>query len=178
VFDLLLRDMAFDTVIDPSKVAWDEPVFVLRSNMMGHLQALLRQISAYCPNPDLHIMSHVRDEAAIRSAASGHVTFYPYPTPGRYKLEEVPAVTLGRLRAIKFQKAIVLDGTTVSQGLDEVLRLAESIGAVEMLCYTGGGTLARPASWRRCRHASTALQSLADWCQFRADPASRSLFAD
>src|SRR3954466_5761556 len=65
VLDMLLQDMALEPV-DPATVPWAEPVLVIRSAQMKQTDAFLRRVAQYGRPPAFHIISHARDEDAIR----------------------------------------------------------------------------------------------------------------
>ena len=161
------------TAVDPATLPWDRPIFVLRSGNMKRLQALLDEIVARCPTPALHVMSHARDERAIRDIArraSCDVTFHAHPVPGGYRLEDVPATLLDRLRATGFGMVLCLDAGTWGDRLGEVERLLAAILEPGMVSFLGDGTYASADDWRQRRRAEAAFLHLLDWYQFKLDP--------
>ena len=171
VLDLLLYDMAVDP-IDPATVPWDRPILVLRSANMDRMRAFLEQLVARCPTPALHIMSHARDEETIRAMAPCAFTFHAYPTPGRYRLAEVPAPMLDRLRSTDFGVLFFLDSETSSAFAAEVERLLSAIVENRMVSVREDGTWARAFDWRLRRRAEPAFLRLVEWYQLKLDPNS------
>src|SRR5579864_4390452 len=92
VLSHLFEDMTISAV-DVESLAWDRPIFILRSAHWDRLRAFLSVVLAHRPSPPLHIMSHAQDEAALSALVGGDFTFYPYPMPGRYRLEHIPPAT-------------------------------------------------------------------------------------
>jgi len=169
VLNAILEDRAVPPV-DNESVAWDKPMFVLRSAHMQRLAAFLSVVRSHRPTPPLHIMSHARDEAAIRAMVGGECTFYPYPAPGRYRLEDLPADTLQRLRSAQFGALVFLDAGNEGERLQEVERLVAAIGEAKMVSFRADGTFARPEIWRQYRLATAAFYPLIEWYHYRLDP--------
>jgi hypothetical protein len=167
--DLLLWDMA-PKPVNPATVQWDQPIFVLRSANMGRMQALLDDIVAHGPTPQLHIMSHARDEQTLRDMAPCDFTFHAYPTPGRYRLEEVPAAGLERLRAVEFKTLFFLDTGIFSDLFDEVERLLAAVAETGIISFNNDGTYTRPPQRRLHQQAESAFLRLIEWYQFKLDP--------
>ena len=171
VLDMLLQDMAFQQV-DPATLAWDEPIFVVRSANMERMRAFLHEVVAHNPAPVLHIMSHVRDESAIRALAPCDFTFHAYPTPGPYRLEDVPAATLERLQSVGIGNLFLLDSATSGDLLEEVERLLAAIAERRMVSFRSDGTYARTPDWRQRGLAKSAFFRLIEWYQLKVDPGS------
>lgn len=169
VLALLLQDRRLSQV-DVDTLPWDRPIFVLRSAYMERLRSLLRIVLARTPVPPLHIMSHARDEGAIRAMANGALTYYPYPTPGPYRLEEMPSEMLDRLQSVGFGALVFLDAGNAGEGLDDVQRLLAAIGATQMVAYRADGTFAQAQDWRRHRLATAAFYRLIEWYHAKLDP--------
>jgi len=169
VLDRLVQDLPLAPV-DEATVPWDRPILILRSAPMRRLQALLGGIVARCPTPAIHIMSHARDEDAIRAMAPCDFTFHAYPVPGPYRLEDVPAATLDRLRAEAFGSVFCLDAGTWGNGLGEVERLLAAILERGMVSFRGDCTYATLDGWRQRRRAEAAFLELLEWYQVRLDP--------
>jgi hypothetical protein len=169
VLDRLVQDLPLMSV-DPATLPWDRPILVLRSATMERLQALLEEIIVRCPMPALHIMSHARDEDAIRSMAPCGFTFHAYPATGPYRLEGVPAAMLDDLRAVGFGTVFGLDAGTWGDRLEEVDRVLAAIREPGMVSFRGDGTYARAADWRQRRRAESAFLRLLEWYQFKLDP--------
>ena len=169
VLDLLLQDRTLSAV-EPESLAWSEPIFVIRSAPMDRLVALLTQIVAKNAAPRLHIMSHARDEAAIRAAAPCDFTFHAYPTPGAYRLEGIPADMLERLRQLDLGTLFFLDTGTSSDLLGEVERLLAGIRENRAVSFRGDGSFARTPDWRQRTLAEAAFLRLIEWYHFKLDP--------
>jgi hypothetical protein len=169
VLSRLLQDRT-TPVVDSESMSWHQPIFVLRSAGMDRLAAFLNVARAHRPMPPLHIMSHARDEPAIRALDSSPFTFYPYPTPGSYRVEEVAADTLARLRAVRFGALVFLDAGNEGARLDEVERLVGAIGETKMVSFRADGTFAGPEVWREYRLATAAFHRLIEWYHFKLDP--------
>jgi len=168
VLDLLLQDIPLQP-IDPATLAWDRPIFILRSANMGRLRALLDEILVRTPAPHLHIMSHARDERALREMAPCDFTFHAYPTPGRYRLEDVPPTTIERLHAVDFGVLCYLDTGPFADLLDEVERVLGAIRPLALTCFGNDGTFARLPERRLRRRAESAFFRLVEWYQGAAD---------
>jgi hypothetical protein len=169
VFDMLLQDMALEPV-DPATLPWDEPIFVLRGAPIDHMESFFRLVAAHCAAPALHVMSHGRDEDALRALAPCDFTFHAYPTPGRYRLEDVPAAMLDRLRMAGLGTLFFLDTGVSAELFDEVERLFAAIAEHRMVTVRNDGTCARTADWRRRRRAHAAFLRLVEWYQSALDP--------
>lgn len=169
VLDRLVQDLPLMPV-DAATLPWDRPIFVLRSANMKRLKALLDEIIVHCPTPALHVMSHARDEDAIRDMAPCDFTFHAYTAPGGYRLEEVPAAMLDGLRAAGFGTVFCLDAGTWGDRLEDVERLLATILEPGMVSFRGDGTYARAADWRQRRRAESAFLRLLEWYQFKLDP--------
>ena len=175
VLDLLLQDMALEPV-DPAALPWHEPILVLRSADMERFRAVLRQIVTYCPAPRLHVLSHARDEQAIRDAIHEIVqcdfTFHGYPTPGRYRLEEVPVAMLEQLRSVGFATLVYIDPGTSADLFGEAEAIFAGIQDTSiMVSVRADGTLGRAPDARLRRRAESAFLGLIEWYQRKVDPA-------
>jgi len=166
---MLLQDIHSDRV-DPVTLPWDQPVFVLRSANMARMRAFLRQVAIHCVSPALHVMSHARDEDTIRAMTTGAFTFHPYPTPGPYTLDEVPASTLDRLRSTGFGTLVLLDPGPADDRLDDVVRLLAAIAESRTVSFDIEGTYARTANWRQRKRAHAAFLGLVEWYHLKLDP--------
>jgi len=169
VLDMLLQDLPLKTV-DPVALRWDRPIFVLRSADMKKMRAFLDGLVSQCPSPVLHVMSHARDEDAIRAMAPCDITFHAYPTPGRYRLEGVPAATLHTLRTVGFGTAFFLDTGTAADLFDEVERLLLAIVDDRPVSVLADGTFARAPERGLRKRAEAAFFGLVEWYQARLDP--------
>ena len=169
--DLLLLDMA-PKAVSPATVRWDRPIFILRSANMGRMQALLDDIVTHCRTPRLHIMSHARDERTLREMAPCDFTFHAYPTPGRYRLEEIPAPALERLRAVEFKTLFFLDTGVFNDLFDEVERLLAAVAETGMISFDNDGRYTRPPHRRLHQHAESAFLRLIEWYHLKLEPAS------
>jgi hypothetical protein len=169
VLDLLLQDRALKP-IEPAGLPWDEPIFVVRSAPLDRLRALLDEIVAHTPAPALHIMSHARDEPAIRAVAPCEFTFHAYPTPGRYRFEDIPTDRLERLRSIAFGTLFFLDAGTTGERLEEVERMVAGIRKDRAVSFRGDGTFASMPDWRQRTLAESAFLRLIEWYHFKLDP--------
>jgi len=169
VLDLLLQDFHLDQV-DAAALPWDRPIFVLRSANMTRMQAFLRQVVKHTPAPTLHIMSHARDEDAIRAMRTCAFTFHPYPTPGPYRLDGVPAETLALLRATDFGTVFFLDPGPADDELDDVVGLLAAIAENRTVSFSIEGTFAGTANWRQRKRAHAAFLRLVEWYHRRLDP--------
>ena len=168
VLDLLLQDM--HRPVDPVTLPWDRPIFVLRSANMGRMQALLDEIVLRCPAPALHIMSHARDEDALRQAAPCAFTFHAYPTAGRYRLEDVPAAVLDRVRAVPFGILFFLDTGPYDDLFNEVERLLGAISSIDITRFCNNGTYAGSSHRRLRQRAESAFLRLIEWYRFMPSP--------
>lgn len=166
---LLLLDMA-PKPVSPATLQWDQPIFILRSANMGRMQALLDDIVTHCRTPRLHIMSHARDEETLGQMVSCDFTFHAYPTPGRYRLEEVPAASLERLRAVEFKTLFFLDTGSFSDLFDQVEQLLAAVAEIGMISFNNDGTYSRPPLRRLHQQAESAFLRLIEWYQFKLDP--------
>jgi hypothetical protein len=164
VLDLLLQDMALEPV-DAATLPWDQPILVLRSADMERFSAVLQQIVSHCPAPLLHVLSHARDEEAIRYRAPCDFTFHGYPTPGRYRLAEVPASMLDRLRSVRFGTLLYIDPGTSADLSGEVEALFAAIEDRRMVTVREDGTFARAVDSRLRRHAESAFLRVIEWYQ-------------
>lgn len=169
VLDRLVQDLPL-TSVDPATLPWDRPILVLRSATMTRLQALFDEIIVHCSTPALHVMSHARDERAIRDMAPCPVTFHAYPVQGPYRLEDVSAAMLDSLRAVGFGTVFSLDAGTWGDRLQEVDRLLAAIRESGMVSFRRDGTYARATDWRQRRRAESAFLRLLEWYQFKLDP--------
>jgi hypothetical protein len=169
VLALLLQDRALATV-DAGTLPWDRPMFVLRSAHMERMQQFLDVVRAHSAAPRLHVMSHARDEEVLRSMAGHDMTFYPYPTPGRYSLDIVPAEMLERLRAVGFGALIFLDAGQHGEGLDAAVEVLAAIDEPRMASFRSDGTFGRPDDWGVHRLASAAYYRLIEWYHAKLGP--------
>ena len=115
-------------------------------------------------------MSHARDEAAIGEMAPCDFTFHAYPTPGRYRLEEVPAATLDRLRSLNFGIVCFLDTGEHADLLDEVDRLLGAILPDATICFGNDGTFGRLPARPVRKRAESAFFRLVEWSQAASNP--------
>jgi hypothetical protein len=169
VLDLLLQDLPL-TPLDPAVLPWDEPILVLRSADMKKMRAFLDRLVARCPSPALHVLSHARDEAAIRAMVPFALTFHAYPVSGRYRLEEVPRATLDALQAAGIGTAFFLDTGISGDLFDEVERLLSAIAPDRLVSVHEDGTLARTPERRLRKRAESAFLGLIEWYQRKLDP--------
>lgn len=169
VLDLLVQDIPLRPV-DPATLPWDRPIFILRSANMGRMRALLDEILVHTAVPELHIMSHARDEQALRDLAPCDFTFHAYPTPGRYRLEEIPAATLGRLRTVNFGILFLLDTGSFADLLDEVDRVLGAIRPIGIISFGNDGRCGRLPERRVRKHAESAFFRLVEWYQGTLNP--------
>jgi hypothetical protein len=169
VFDMLLQDKALHP-LDPATLPWQAPILVLRSAPIERLQAFFHELVAYCRAPILHVMSHARDEDAIRAVAPCDLMFHTYPGPGRYRLEDVPAEMLSGLRAVGFGTVFFLDAGTSGDLLVDVERLAAAIAENRTVSFRGNGTYAWTPDWRQRTLAEAAFLRLVEWYHFKLDP--------
>jgi hypothetical protein len=169
VLDLLLQDMALEPV-DPATLPWHEPILILRSADMERFRAVLRQIVSHCPAPMLHVLSHARDEEAIRYGAPCDFTFHAYPTPGRYRLAAIPASMLDRLQSMRFGALLYLDPGTSADLFGDVEALFAGIEDHRMVTVRDDGTFARASQPRLRRRAESAFLGLIEWYQLKLDP--------
>jgi hypothetical protein len=171
VLDMLLQDMTLNPV-DPATLPWDRPIFILRSANMGRMRALIDQVIVRAVAPQLHIMSHARDEQALRELVPCHFTFHGYPTPGRYRLEEISPSTLDRLRAVDFGVLFCLDPGLSAELLDEVDRVLVAIGPTSGISFGSDGQYSRLPERRGRQRAECAFYGLIEWYQSTVDPVS------
>jgi hypothetical protein len=169
VLDMLLQDRA-STPVDPATLPWNEPILVVRSAPIDRLSALLDEVITRCPSPTLHVLSHARDEDAIRAVAPCGFTFHAYPTPGRYRLEGLGEETLERLRTIGFGTIFFLDTGMAGDLLGEVERLVAGIRDRHAVSFRADGTYARAADWQQRSLADAAFLRLIEWYHFKLDP--------
>jgi FkbM family methyltransferase len=177
VLTLLLQERTLQEV-DVEALSWDRPVLVVRSAHMGRFDAFLKTVLARRPMPSLHVLSHARDEQAIKAMTGAPLTFYAYPTPGAYRLEEIPPNMLAALKAVGFGTLVFLDAGQNDEGLDQVQRLLAAISDAGVVSYRAGGSFsdranggfARAADWRRHHLAASAFQRLIEWYHHRLDP--------
>jgi len=169
VFDLLLQDLPL-TPVEPDALRWDRPILVLRSADMKKMRAFLVRLSTHCPSPDLHVISHARDEDAIRAMAPCDITFHGYPTLGRYTLEGMPAGMLAALRAVDFGTAFFLDTGPATDLFDEVERLLLAIVGERPVSALADGTFARVPERDLRKRAEATFFSLSEWYQAKLDP--------
>jgi hypothetical protein len=154
-FDIHPPDMALEPV-DPATLPWDTPILVLRSAPMPRLQTLLDQILSHRRDPALHIMSHARDKETIREMVPCDFTFHAYPTPGRYRLDGVPAKTLDQLRSVGFGTLLYIDPGTSADFFREVGSLFLAIQEHGMVSVGTDGTFARVTDLRLRKVAESA----------------------
>jgi len=162
VLDLLLQDIPLQPV-DPATLPWDQPIFILRSANMGRMRALIDEILVHTPTPLLHIMSHARDEKALRELVPCEFMFHAYPTPGRYRLEDVPSATLDRLRAVDFGILFFLDTGSFADLLDEVDRVLGAICPMGIISFGNDGTCGRLPERQVRKRAESAFFRLVEW---------------
>jgi hypothetical protein len=169
VLDLLLQDIPLRPV-DSATLPWDQPIFILRSANMGRLRALLDEILVHTPTPDLHIMSHARDEKMVRELAPRDFTFHAYSAPGRYRLEEVSSATLDRLREVDFGILFFLDTGPFADLLDEVDRVLGAIRPVGIISFGNDGTCGRLPERQVRKRAESAFFRLVEWYHGMLNP--------
>jgi hypothetical protein len=169
VLVLLLQDRTLSTV-EAASLPWDRPVFLLRSAHMERMQHCLDVVRSHAPAVDLHVMSHAHDAPALKAMWQGELSFYPYPTPGRYSLDGVPIEMLERLRSIGFGTLVALDAGQQAEGLDATLEILAAIDESRIACFRADATFGRPADWRQRRLASAAYYRLVEWYHQRLDP--------
>jgi hypothetical protein len=155
--------------LDPATVPWNQPILVLRSAPMDRLLALLDQIVAHSAAPALHIMSHAHDEPTIRDRAPCDFTFHAYPTPGRYRLEEIPAAMLDRLRSVGFGSLIYLDPGTSADLFGDVEALFAGVNDTHLIRVGKDGAFARVRDPRLRRQAESAFLRLIEWYQLKLE---------
>ena len=170
VFALLLQDRALEPV-DPSSLPWDRPLFVIRSAPLPRLVAFMEEAARQHQAPVLHVMSHARDEAAIREAAPCPFTFHAYPGEGRYSLDAMPDAVLEQLRAVGFGALFFLDTGTRGDLLEEVERLLAAIVENGVVSFNAEGAFARTRDWRTRQLAEAAFLPLVEWYHRKLDPA-------
>jgi hypothetical protein len=166
VLDLLLQDMALEPV-DPAALPWHEPILLLRSANMERFRGVLRQIVTYCPAPSLHVMSHAGDEETIREMAPCAFSFHGYPTPGRYRREDVPTAMLERLRSVRFGTLLYLDPGTSASLFGDVESLFDAIQDHGMVSVREDGSFNRASDPRLRREAESAFLNLIEWYQLK-----------
>lgn len=166
----LLRDRAIHP-IDAAALAWDQPMLLLRSAHMERLQQFLNVMRTRARGGALHVMSHARDEGAIRAMTGAGTVFHPYHTPGRYSLDKVPAATIEQLRSVGFGTLVLLDAGQDAEGLEGAEQLLTSIDASRVATFRADGTFGRPADWALRHLASEAFYRLNEWYLRKADPA-------
>ena len=169
IFDLLLQDMAL-TAVDPATLPWQQPIFVVRSAHMERMQAFFEELAARNPTPILHVMSHARDEAALRAAAPFEFTFHPYTGEGPYRLERVTNETLERLRQVNFGQLFFLDAGTAGDRLLDVEQLVCAVGDARVVTFRGDGTLVTSANWHQRGRAMQAFLRLVEWYHVSLGP--------
>jgi hypothetical protein len=172
VLNLLMQDIALEPIASET-LPWQQPIFVLRSAPMERLRAFVDELVRHCPAPTLHVMSHARDAEAIHRLAPFDVTFHAYPTPGRYRLAEVPAAMLERLRAVDFAAVFFLDTDPHRDLFEEVERLLSAIAAPRMIGFLHNGTFGRAPDPRFRTLAEPALFRLVEWYQRRIEAGMR-----
>jgi hypothetical protein len=168
VLDMLLQDLPLQPVAADT-LRWDRPILVLRSADMKKMRACLDRLVAHCPSPRLHVLSHARDEEAIRAMAPCDLTFHAYPTPGRYRLEDVPAAMLETLRAADFGTAIFLDTGRFVDLFDEVERLLMAVVDHRPVTVLADGTFAQAPERGLRKRAESAFFGLLEWYQAKSD---------
>jgi hypothetical protein len=172
VFDLLAQGLALEQM-DPSALEWHKPTLVLRSAHMGRMRAFLHQVHLRTETPMLHVMSHARDEAAIREMAPFPIVFHAYPVPGRYRPEDMPADLLATLRQQEFETAFFLDAGTAGDLLEDVERLLAEVRKDRMVSFRGDGTFARNPDWPLRRASASAFDRLLDWYHIALESGAR-----
>jgi hypothetical protein len=115
-------------------------------------------------------MSHARDEKTLREMAPCDFTFHAYPTPGRYRLDEVPSATLDRLRAVDFGILFFLDTGSFADLLDEVDRVLGAIRPIGIISFGNDGTCARLPERQVRKRAESAFFRLVEWYQGTLHP--------
>jgi hypothetical protein len=125
---------------------------------MARLESFLGLRRALNVTSEMHVMSHARDENAIRAAVRHDFTFHAYPTPGPYLSDRVPAPMMANLRAVEFGALVFLDAGVAAAGLDDVRRLLAEIDDTRIVAYRGDGTLAVLRSACRDSGAVTASE--------------------
>ena len=168
VLDVLLQDMALDPV-DPASLPWDTPILILRSASMDRLAALLGDIRTHAPRSTVHVISHERDAGAVRAMAPD-IVFHAYPTPGRYRLDGLPAAALEALRAARFGLLFFLDPGTSGELFDEAERLFAAVADRPMISVREDGSFGCVRHSGDRRRAQAAFLSLVDWYQRKIDP--------
>lgn len=176
VMDVLLQEMALEPRA-ASSVAWDRPVLVLRSANMTRMQAFAELVARVEP-ADLHVLSHARDEGALRGLLARPFTFQPWQTDGPYTLEAADPRQLDGLSGLRFETVIFLDPGMVGQKLERVEELLLAIGARRMLTFLGDGTLAEPRDWHRRRLAESAFLRLTAWFHCLLEEAGTAAIAE
>jgi hypothetical protein len=171
VLDLVLQDMALEPV-DATTLPWDQPILVLRSADMERFRAVLQQIVSHRPAPRLHVLSHARDEEAIRYGSPCDFTFHAYPTPGRYRLEEIPATMLEQLRQVGFGTLLYIDPGTSGDLFADVESLFAGIQDTGMVTVREDGTFGRASNPRLRQCAESAFLRLIEWYQLKLESAA------
>ena len=164
VLDILLQDIALQP-LPAAALPWDRPVLVLRAAPMDQLERFIEEADRHGAAA-LHILSHARDREAI-AAMAPRAIFHAYPTPGRYKLEEIPAALLHRLRSHGFAAFVFLEPGTSAELFDEAERIFAATGAADMVTFSPGAAFARPGDWGHRRRAQAAFLQLVEWYQSR-----------
>jgi hypothetical protein len=167
VFDLLLQDMTL-TPVEPAALPWQRPIFVLRSAHMGRMEAFFTEVASRAPSPELHVMSHARDEAALRAAAPFPIIFHPYETEGPYRLADVAAATLARLRQFDFGMLFFLDAGTSGDRMLDVEELVCAAGTARVVTFRGDDTFVTSGNWQQRGRAMQAFLRLVAWYQVSA----------
>ena len=130
---------------------------------------MLQQIVAHCPSPRLHVLSHARDEEAIRDRAPCDFIFHSYPAPGRYRLDDLPPATLERLRSVRFGTLLYIDPGTSADLFGEVEALFAAIQDTVMVVEREDGTFGRTLDRRMRTRAEAAFLRLIEWYQLKLD---------
>lgn len=169
VLDLLLQDIP-PKPVNPATLPWDRPIFILRSANMGRLRVLLDEILTHTATPQLHILSHARDEQTLREMAPCEFTFHAYPTPGRYRLEQIHPATLDRLRAVGFGILFFLDTGPFADLLDEVDRVLGAIRPIGIISFGNDGRCARLPERHIRKRAESAFFALIEWYHSTLEP--------
>jgi hypothetical protein len=169
VLDMLLRDKTLG-LVEADTLPWDQPILVIRSAPMGRMEAFFHQVASRASSPTVHVLSHARDEEALRSLAPFPIVFHAYGTPGPYRLEGVESVLLQRLREAGFAALFFLDAGTKGDRLDEVERLLAAIRPEPLVCFMGNGKFAKAPDAEQRRLAEAAFLRLIEWYHFRLDP--------
>ena len=174
VLDMLLKDKAL-ALVEPESLTWHQPLLVVRSAHMGRMAAFFRQVTRQTATPDVHVLSHARDEAALRAMAPFPITVHAYTAEGPYRLDDAPAALLARLRGTRYGTVFFLDAGTRAHGLDEVERLVAAVQPEPIVCFMGNDTFAQAPDMRQRQLAKAAFLQLIEWYQFRLDPDAPAL---